>query len=90
MKLLLLALMLVVIGLIQVLPQVDLPDTAFHENEAPAVAKFRLVSAPVIVSITVATGLIFETATVTPKHLSVPVHQSTSAPLPALLSVFLC
>jgi hypothetical protein len=38
--------LLLLIAVTQVLPQVDLPDTAFHENEAPIVAKFRLVQAP--------------------------------------------
>ena len=37
--------LLFLIAIIQVLPQVDLPDTVFHEDEAPAVAKFRLVPA---------------------------------------------
>jgi len=31
--------LLVVIAVIQVLPQVDLPDTAFHEDTAPIVTK---------------------------------------------------
>ena len=33
--------LLAVIFLIQILPQVDLPDTAFHEDTAPVVTKFR-------------------------------------------------
>jgi len=37
---------LVVIAAVQVLPQVDLADTAFHEDTAPLVSKFRIVSAP--------------------------------------------
>ena len=41
---------LLLIGLIQVLPQVDLPDTAFHEDTAPAVMKFRVTSAPILSS----------------------------------------
>jgi hypothetical protein len=40
--------LLLIIGLIQVLPQVDLPDTAFHEDTAPVVTKFRASSAPVL------------------------------------------
>lgn len=40
--------LLLIIALIQVMPQVDLPDTAFHENDAPIVAKFRLMQAPVL------------------------------------------
>ena len=49
---LLLALLLV-IGLIQVLPQVDLPDTAFHEDTAPVVTKLRAVAAPILSSVIV-------------------------------------
>ena len=30
---------------VQVLPQVDLPDTAFHRNTAPVVAKTRITAA---------------------------------------------
>jgi hypothetical protein len=41
---------LILIGLIQVLPQVDLPDTAFHEDTAPVVVKFRVAAAPVTFS----------------------------------------
>jgi hypothetical protein len=44
---------LLLIGLIQVLPQVDLPDTAFHEDTAPLVMKFRVASAPILSSATV-------------------------------------
>lgn len=41
---------LLIIGLIQVLPQVDLPDTAFHEDTAPVVTKFRATAAPILSS----------------------------------------
>lgn len=44
----LLMMLLLMIGLIQVLPQVDLPDTAFHEDTAPVVTKFRATSAPAL------------------------------------------
>jgi hypothetical protein len=40
--------LLAIIGMIQVLPQVDLPDTAFHEDSSPVVTKFRSISAPVM------------------------------------------
>lgn len=39
--------MLAIIAVIQVLPQVDLPDTAFHEDTAPVVTKFRILTVPV-------------------------------------------
>lgn len=35
-------------ALILVLPQVDLPDFAFHRDSAPIVAKSKLSSAPVL------------------------------------------
>jgi len=41
---------LMLIGLIQVLPQVDLPDTAFHEDTAPMVVKFRVAALPVMLA----------------------------------------
>lgn len=37
---------LVVIGLILVLPQVDLLDTAFHRGSSPVAARARFASAP--------------------------------------------
>jgi hypothetical protein len=37
---------LVIIGLILVLPQVDLLDTAFHRGNSPVAARARLTSAP--------------------------------------------
>ena len=40
--------LLIVVAIIQVLPQVDLPDTAFHEDTAPIVTKSRAVAAPVL------------------------------------------
>ena len=40
---------LLVIGMIQILPQVDLPDTAFQEDTAPMVIKSRGIAAPVMV-----------------------------------------
>ena len=47
--------LLVLIGMIQVLPQVDLPDTAFHEDTAPIVLKFRSTAALVMASVNVST-----------------------------------
>ena len=49
--------LLVTIGLIQVLPQVDLPDTAFHEDTAPVVTKFRATSAPALPVVAISLGL---------------------------------
>jgi hypothetical protein len=41
--------MLLVITVIQVLPQLDLPDTAFQRNAAPIIAKSLAVSPPTFV-----------------------------------------
>ena len=40
--------LLIVVATIQVLPQVDLPDTAFHTNTTPIVAKSRATAAPAL------------------------------------------
>ena len=40
--------LLILVAIIQVLPQVDLPETAFHEDTAPIVIKSRGVAAPVL------------------------------------------
>lgn len=49
--------LLLMIALIQVLPQVDLPVTAFHEDTAPVVVKFRATSAPALLVVVVSLGL---------------------------------
>jgi len=52
-----LASVLVCVFLIQVLPQVDPPDTAFHNGTAPLVARARFApSTPVVVRAKVASG----------------------------------
>lgn len=84
--------LLLIIALVQVLPQVDLPDTAFHENEAPIVAKFRLVQAPVIMA---APGAISALrAIVRYEPLSEPSisyrQPSLTSSLPILLASLLC
>ena len=45
------AVVLTTIALVQVLPQVDLPDTAFHEDTAPVVMKYRVLSSPIAITI---------------------------------------
>jgi len=45
---------LLCIVLLQVLPQVDLPDTAFHSGTAPLVAKSRVTPhTPVVLRVTI-------------------------------------
>lgn len=41
--------------LILVLPQVDLPDLAFHSGTAPIISKSRVSSPPVLTAVTVPT-----------------------------------
>jgi hypothetical protein len=42
--------------LILVLPQVDLPDFAFHRGNAPIIARSRVSAPPALTVVTVATG----------------------------------
>jgi hypothetical protein len=46
-RLALLVPILILIAVVQVLPQVDLPETAFHEDTAPVVVKSRALAVPV-------------------------------------------
>jgi hypothetical protein len=84
--------LLLIIALVQVLPQVDLPATAFHENEAPIVAKFRLVQAPVIVAAPGAAAALravlrYEAASELSASYDTP---SPASSLPVLLASLLC
>jgi hypothetical protein len=45
--------LLLCITLVLVLPQVDLPDTAFHHGTAPIVAKARFSRAPAILKVAI-------------------------------------
>ena len=48
-KMAILLAMLLVIAIIQVLPQVKLPETAFHGDSAPTVTKSRFIAASSLV-----------------------------------------
>lgn len=48
----LMAIMAIIVT-VQVLPQVDLPDTAFHEDTAPVVTKFRAAGPPTLTVVSV-------------------------------------
>lgn len=50
-KLFVLVSLLVLIALILVLPQVDLPDTAFHQGTAPLDVHSRVTSGPGLLSV---------------------------------------
>jgi len=83
---------LLLIALILVLPQVDLPDYTFHGGTAPVAAKARLSSASsearvsMIRPYVVTTSIFFEPLS---DSRQVPVHVASSARL-ALLCSFLC
>jgi hypothetical protein len=84
--------LLMLVAIIQVLPQVDLPDTAFHENTAPIVTKSRVVAAPVLsVAMRQDCGTSLRTGTLA----TIPAERSTTPhrpnlSLPILLLAILC
>jgi hypothetical protein len=86
--------LLVTIAVIQVLPQVDLPDTAFHEDTAPIVTKSRALSAATLGVGIQRAGLHYvqnvqtaiEFVRKVPAMAAHPVNQV----LPILLSTLLC
>jgi hypothetical protein len=81
---------LLVIAIIQVLPQVSLPETAFHGDSAPTVAKSRFIAASSLVVLLPKTGFIL-LASVRPgasdflASVVHPVHESRSILFSALL-----
>ena len=87
----LLILELFLFALILVLPQVDLPDFAFHRGSAPIVAKAKVSSPTVLSGVTAPTNL------PSPQHIAkaqtqqiTPVVHSTSHSLLSLFCAFLC
>jgi len=50
---------LVLIVVILILPDVDLPDTAFHRGTAPVVEHLRTSSAPSLLTVRILTPLVF-------------------------------
>ena len=84
--------LLIVVAVIQVLPQVDLPDTAFHEDTAPIVTKSRAVAVPVL-SVAqrhdYATWHQAATLATTPEKVSTTPHRANLS-LPILLLAILC
>ena len=82
--------MLVVIVTVQVLPQVDLPDTAFHEDTAPVLTKFRALSAPVAAVIARSIdSLTTPFSRLTAERSSAPVHLDSRC-IPILLCCLTC
>jgi hypothetical protein len=76
---------LLLITLILVLPQVDLPDTAFHRGTAPVDVHSRITSAPGLLSASAVVPFSFSThpASLRREHSQVFAHQ-TSVFLPLL------
>jgi hypothetical protein len=60
--------LLFLITLILVLPQVDLPDTAFDRGTAPVDVHVRSISAPVLVSVSPVVSLHFSTHSIFGRH----------------------
>ena len=84
--------LLIVIAVVQVLPQVDLPDTAFHGDSAPIIVKSRAVSVPalgVAIPGTLLAPLAAVPATVASETSPITVHPVNEF-LPILLSTLLC
>jgi hypothetical protein len=77
--------LLFLITLILILPQVDLPDTAFNRGTAPVDVHVRSVSAPASVSVSPAASLLFPAHTTFSRHEhSVRFAYVTSGSLPLL------
>jgi len=82
---------LLLITIILILPQVDIPDTAFHCGSAPVLAKARLTSPPAQIQTSLGDSL-----TPQPQAAQIPfstarIEVSSSSPgLPILLSTLLC
>ena len=80
------------VAIIQVLPQVDLPETAFHEDTAPIVIKSRGVAAPVLSGVVrhgFATWQRPATLAIIPEMPSTRPHRGHLS-LPILLLAILC
>jgi hypothetical protein len=83
--------LLIVIAVVQVLPQVDLPDTAFHEDTAPIVIKTRAASAPTLALAIQDTLLVFVQAVsvIVGEASLMPAHPLNRS-LSILFSTLLC
>jgi hypothetical protein len=77
--------LLFLIVLILVLPEVDLPDTAFHSGTAPVDVHSRVTSAPSLLSVGTAVSFCFSAQTTSRRreHFSAFAH-ATSNFLPLL------
>jgi len=77
--------------LILVLPQVDLPDFAFHQGNAPIIARSRVSAPPVLTVVTVATrSRPTKQFGSGPDQLLGLVSRAIPRPLLSLLCILLC
>lgn len=82
---------LAVIALTLVVPHVDLPDTAFHEDSAPAIVKSRMASVSALVAFSLRDRDSFIEQVPAPRHEHrLPAARPMATPLPILLSALLC
>ena len=83
--------LLFLILLILVLPEVDLPDTAFHRGTAPVDVHARVTSAPGLLSMGTAVSLCFSTHTASrSREHVVEFAHATSRSLPLLHRALRC
>jgi len=80
--------LLLVIAIIQVLPQVDLPDTAFHEDTLPRAARCGVL-AHAMAAVIPAIELRRELTASHSERTLVPAHP-VNEPLSTLFSTLLC
>jgi hypothetical protein len=83
--------LLFLIVLILVLPEVDLPDTAFHQGTAPVDVHARVTSAPALLSLGSVFSFSFSTHTASSyrEHILQLAH-ATSSSLPLLHRALRC
>jgi hypothetical protein len=83
--------LLFLIVLILILPQVDLPDTAFHRDTAPVDLHARVTSAPSLLSMGTVVSFSFSTHAVSScRERILEFAHATSSSLPLLHCVLRC
>lgn len=88
--LLLLMGVLALIVLILILPDIDLPDTAFHRGTAPVVEHSRASSAPSLLTSRIQTPLVFSAETAEAQLERSSLSHLTSQSLPILHQSLRC
>jgi hypothetical protein len=88
--LLLLTGVLVLIVLILILPDIDLPDTAFHRGTAPVVEHSRASAAPSLLTVRILTPVMFLSEVAESQLERSSLSHSTSQSLPILHQSLRC